>query len=311
MTADTAPSGPAPTDPGPRRTEVRSADGTTLNVELSGDPAAPPVVIAHGWTLNTGFYHRLVADLVADHHVVVYDQRGHGRSAPAGPAGHTPEALAADLAAVLEATVPAGRKAVLVGHSMGAMTIVALAGRHPEVLHAKACAAVLASTGMDQLLVRGRVVPMPLPLARLARPVTAALFRAPVGTGKDGALTRAMMRRVGLSPSASAEDVAFSTRVVLACPPAARVGFARMLAGLDLSASVPKLDLPTQVVVGSQDRLTPPWHADRLARALPRCTGVVHLPGTGHMTPLTSADALARAVRTLEARYLPAATEGA
>jgi pimeloyl-ACP methyl ester carboxylesterase len=301
----------APAEQAPSRIEVTSADGTRLNVELTGDPQAPLVVVAHGWTLNTGFYHRLVADLAADHRVVAYDQRGHGRSAPTGTAGHTPDALAADLAAVLEATVPAGRKAVLVGHSMGAMTIVALAGLRPDVLHARASAAVLASTGMDQLLVRGRVVPMPLPLARLARPLTAAIFRAPVGTGKDGRFTRAMMRRVGLSPSATAEDVAFSTEVVLACPPAARVGFARMLAALDLSASVPKLDLPTQVVVGSQDRLTPPWHAERLARALPRCTGVVHLPGTGHMTPLTSADVLARSVRTLEDRYLATPTEGA
>lgn len=294
-----------------RRMTVRSADGTRLNVELHGDRSLPIVVVAHGWTLNAGFNHRLVDDLRADHHVVAYDQRGHGRSESAGPAGYTPDALSDDLAAVLGATVPAGRKAVLVGHSMGAMTIVALAGRRPDVLHEKAAAALLASTGMDQLLVRGKVVAMPLPLAKLSKPLTGAIFRAPLGTGKDGHLTRAMMRRVGLSPSADPADVAYSTQVVLACPPATRVGFARMLAALDLSASVPRLDIPTQVLVGTQDRLTPPWHADRLARALPRCAGVIHVPDTGHMTPLTSAPVLSRAVRTLVARHLPAVAEGA
>jgi pimeloyl-ACP methyl ester carboxylesterase len=294
-----------------RRVQARSADGTRLNVEVHGDPQAPVVVVIHGWTLNAGFNHRLVADLRADHHVVAYDQRGHGRSEPAGPAGYTPDALADDLVAVLDAALPAGRRAVLVGHSMGAMTIVALAGRHPDVLHAKAAAALLASTGMDQLLVRGKVVPMPLPLARLARPITRTIFMAPLGNGRDGRYSRAMMRRVGLSPSADADDVAFSTQVVLACPAATRRGFAEMLAGLDLTASVPRLDLPTQVLVGTQDRLTPPWHAAALARALPRCAGVIHLPRTGHMTPLTSAEAMSGAVRTLVARHLPAAAEGA
>lgn len=276
-----------------RLLEARSADGTRLSVELRGDPSAPIVVVAHGWTLNAGFNHRLLDELATDHHVVGYDQRGHGRSGTTGPAGYTTDALADDLAAVLRLAVPPGRRAVLVGHSMGAMTIVALAGRHRDLLREKAAAALLASTGMDQLLVRGRTVPMPLPLARLVRPLTAAIFKAPLGTGKDGAFTRAMMRRVGLSPSAAGEDVAYSTQVVLACPEPTRRGFAQMLATMDLTAAVPALDIPTQVLVGSQDRLTPPWHATRLARALPRCAGVVLVPKVGHMTPLTSADVMA------------------
>ena len=112
------------------------------------------------------------------------------------------------------------------------------------------------------------------------------------------------MRRVGLSRTATEADVAYCTGVVQACPAPTRRGFAQMLRDLDLTASVPALDIPTQVLVGTDDRLTPPWHAARLARALPRCSGVIHLPRTGHMTPLTSADVMASAVRTLAARHL-------
>jgi pimeloyl-ACP methyl ester carboxylesterase len=286
------------------RLDVTSRDGTRLNVERQGAADAPIVLLAHGWTLSAGFYHRLVDELVPDFRVIAYDQRGHGDSGPAGSAGYTPTALADDLAAVLTDGIPAGRQAVLVGHSMGAMTIVALAGRDPDLLHDKAAAALLASTGMDQLLIRNRVVPMPLPVARLARPITAAMFVAPLGSGRNDRASRAMMRRVGLSRTATAADVAYCTGIVQACPAPTRRGFAQMLRDLDLTTSVPALDIPTQVLVGTHDRLTPPWHAARLARALPRCSGVIHVPRAGHMTPLTSADVMAVAVRTLAARHL-------
>ncbi|MER5827385.1 alpha/beta fold hydrolase, partial [Streptomyces mirabilis] len=109
----------APPAPARELTAV-SADGARLHVEVHGpedNPAAPVVVLAHGWTCSTAFWAAQIRDLAVDHRVIAYDQRGHGRS-PASEAC-TADALADDLEAVLAATLAPGEKAVLVGHSMG------------------------------------------------------------------------------------------------------------------------------------------------------------------------------------------------
>src|SRR3954447_2925151 len=137
------------------RLDVRSADGTRLNVESYGPDDGPTVVLTHGWTCSIRFWTKQVEALIADGvRVLAYDQHGHGGSGSAGPAGHTPEALADDLAAVLQAGLAPGQKAVVAGHSMGAMTMIAFGGRHPEELRERVCAAMMASTAMNELVIR-------------------------------------------------------------------------------------------------------------------------------------------------------------
>ncbi|WP_158102180.1 alpha/beta fold hydrolase, partial [Streptomyces glaucescens] len=102
-------------------------DGARLHVEVHGPESAPPVVLIHGWTCSTAFWAAQIRALAAGHRVIAYDQRGHGRS-PASRSCST-DALADDLEAVLAATLAPGEKAVLAGHSMGGMTVLAAAGR--------------------------------------------------------------------------------------------------------------------------------------------------------------------------------------
>ena len=87
--------------------------------------------------------------------------------------------------------------------------------------------------------------------------------------------------------------------MTVACSPRTRQGFARTLVRLDLSAALPDLDVPAIVLVGTADRLTPVWHARRLAAALPRCVRLVEVPGVGHMTPLQAPAVIADAVLDL------------
>ena len=57
--------------------------------------------------------------------------------------------------------------------------------------------------------------------------------------------------------------------------------------------------MPTAVVVGTADRLTPPVHARALAAALPHCVGVTELPGLGHMTPVEAPELVTGKIREL------------
>ena len=287
--------------PQARRTlVVPSSDGTALAVQVHGPDDAPTVVLAHGWTCAAAFWARVVHRLGDRVRVVLYDQRGHGASAPAGPAGHTTRAIADDLAAVLSATVPAAERAVVAGHSMGAMALVSLAAERPDVLAHKVSAALLASTGVGRLVHEARVVVAPRRLTKVAQAAT----RRGMSDGRLLTMLprwgrRAAVSHITLSRGAARADRAFCTDVVTACPGAARAGFAAMLATLDLNPALARLDVPALVLVGTADRLTPPSHSRRLAAALPQPLGLVELPGLGHMTPVQAPDAVTEAVLRL------------
>ncbi|GAA3387266.1 alpha/beta hydrolase [Cryptosporangium minutisporangium] len=295
--------------PVPPRTEqtVRSADGTAIHVAEYGPADAPTVVLAHGWTCAIDFYTNQIRALSRDLHVVAYDLRGHGASAVPGKGQFTTDALADDLAAVLRATVPNGRKAVLVGHSMGAMSIVALAAKHRALLHEKAAAALLANTGVTDLVTGSLLQPGPEGLRRLTAPVGRKLLASTLPLGRrPTAASMVLMRYIGLAPTATPEQVAFCAHVVMETPRQVRGGFGATLGSLDLRTAVPHLDLPATVVTGTLDRLTPARHGQRLAEDLPLAR-LVEIEGVGHMTPVEAPDVLEREIRALVDAHLTAA----
>ncbi|MET7380307.1 alpha/beta hydrolase [Streptomyces sp. NPDC005526] len=289
-------SGPyAPPVPTRELTAV-SADGARLHVEVHGpadDPAAPVVVLAHGWTCSTAFWAAQIRDLAADHRVVVYDQRGHGRS-PASPACST-DALADDLEAVLAATLAPGERAVVAGHSMGGMTVLAAAGRPRFQEHA--AAVLLCSTGSSRLVAESTVVPIRAGRLRtwLTRNVLGS--RAPLGPVTP--LARRILKYATMGAGSAPHMVEACARIVHACPRRVRHSWSQVLAALDLEHGVRELRVPTAVLVGTADRLTPPVHARALAAALPLCVGLTELPGLGHMTPVEAPDAVTRRIREL------------
>jgi pimeloyl-ACP methyl ester carboxylesterase len=303
------------TPPRPRhRTEVRSTDGTQLAVEIHGPEEAPTVLLCHGWTCSAAFWAPVIRRLSIEMQVIAYDQRGHGFSDRPRNGGFTSDALADDLAAVLAATVPARRQVVVAGHSMGAMSVIALAGRHPQVLRRHVAAALLASTGVDELVGRIDLVSLPGQLTGAVPDhvlrVVQFLTRGGLADARllhrlPGPVARSAVRHITLSASATAEQTAFCTDIIRSCPPATQHGFARLLHGLDLSADVPRLNVPAMVLVGTADRLTPPWHAHRLAERLPFGLGIVEVPDAGHMTPVQAPDAVTAVVHQLVEAYLP------
>ncbi|MFK0264559.1 alpha/beta fold hydrolase [Streptomyces angustmyceticus] len=286
---------------------VTSADGARLHAEVHGPKDAPAVVLAHGWTCSTAFWAPVVRELAADHRVVLYDQRGHGRSPAAGPAGHSTSALADDFVAVLDATLRPGERAVVGGHSMGGMTIMAAAER-PQ-LRERAAAALLCSTGSADLAAESRVFPLRSPQGR--RRAHRLLLHARAPLGPVSPLARSALRYATMGPGATAEQIEACARIVHACPPGVRARWGRVLSGLELTGGAAGLALPTAVIAGTADRLTPLVHARRLASVLPDCRGLTELPGLGHMTPIEDPAAVAGRLRALVEDHLRAAGTGA
>ncbi|MEE1739040.1 alpha/beta fold hydrolase [Streptomyces sp. BE147] len=291
----------APAAPVPDRVLTAvSADGSRIHVELHGPEDAPAVVLAHGWTCNTGFWAAQIRDLAADHRVIAYDQRGHGLTPAAGPGGYSTHALADDLEAVLAATLAPGRKAVLAGHSMGGMTLMA-ASRRPG-LREHAAAVLLCSTGSSRLVDEALVVPLRAGAlrTRLTRAVLGA--RAPLGPVTP--VSKRILKYGTMGAGSAPERVEACSLIVHACPRRARVAWGHVLADLDLDAGVRGLRVPTAVITGTADRLTPPVHARAIAAALPRCLGLTELTGMGHMTPVEAPEAVTAGIRELVVRYV-------
>ena len=268
--------------PGGTNLVVPTDDGAELAVTDLG--TGPAVVLAHGWTEQREVWapvaHRLLA---TGRRVVLYDQRGHG-SSTTGAHGHTIPRLAADLQAVLEATDV--RDAVLAGHSMGGMSILSLATHRPEVLAERAAALALVSTGAfgigrtrnDELL--GRL---------LDKRWFISLFRGPLGPY----LVRRTVGRV-----ARREHLRLTADMFAACDHDARRDFGTAMQAMDLRACLPAISLPTVVMVGTLDRLTPPHHADALVAAIPGAR-LVSLDGLGHQLPLEATEQVAETIRSL------------
>nr|WP_202426597.1 alpha/beta hydrolase [Streptomyces sp. HUCO-GS316] len=290
-------SGPyAPPAPA-RELTVVSADGARLHVEVHGADDAPAVLLAHGWTCSTAFWAAQIRELAADHRVIAYDQRGHGRS-PASPACGT-EALADDLEAVMAATLAPGEKAVIAGHSMGGMTVLAASARARFREHA--AAVLLCSTGSSRLVAESRVVP--IRAGRLRTGLTRRILGSRAPLGPVTPLARRILKYATMGPGSAPHMVEACARIVHACPRKVRYAWSQVLDLLDLDHGVRELRAPTAVVVGTADRMTPPVHARSLAAALPVCLGVTELPGLGHMTPVEAPELVSGKIRELVTAY--------
>ncbi|WP_067480272.1 alpha/beta fold hydrolase [Actinomadura hibisca] len=265
---------------------VTTPDGTRLHVEIQGPDGAPTVVLVHGTGITRAFWRRQVAGLCADHRVITYDLRGRGDSGPAGPDGHTLRAYADDLEAVLAECVPSGERAVLAGHSLGGIIVVAWAARHrPE---RRVRAAALLHTTMGDPLLDTLMLPLLLRNPR-TRELTRRLMLTPRRLPRHRAFRSGttLLLRGGMIGSRTAAAIGTETAsILLACPSSARIGDITCWTHLDQHDLVPSLTVPTVAVYGERDRAVPSVCTDRYAPLLPNLIRTVGVPGAAHLGPL-------------------------
>ncbi|MBI3647364.1 MAG: alpha/beta hydrolase [Actinobacteria bacterium] len=272
-----------PQDLGP----VVSFDGTELAVRASGDPGAPTLLFVHGFSLDMTTWHEQWVDLSSEFRCVLMDQRSHGNSGQAAGGDVSTSAMAHDVAAVLDAVAP-DRRVVLVGHSMGAMAILALAESRPELFGPRIAGVVLVGTTSADLL-RGAMGSV----TELLRPRLGTFFIAArrmdrlrkAVLASPGDVSGAIVRLTQFGPDAPSDLV---NHVVSLAGRAQSHVWTDGLAGLmevDLRHAVRHVSVPALVVVGEHDRVTPPAAAVELAGELPKGSLVV-LEGAGHMAML-------------------------
>ena len=233
-------------------------DGTTLAYEERGT-GEPALVFVHGWTCDRSFFAPQAEHFARRHRVVSVDLRGHGESdKPEGP--YSIATFADDVAHVME-RLGLGR-AVVVGHSMGGVTVLQLAAAHPE----RVAAIVM-------------VDPAPFELPSEVRPDVDALVAA-IGAGHQEPRRGFIVDRFFLPES----DPALVERVLgvmMAAPPHVAANALRAAFEFDAPAAAARCRVPALHIAA-----TPPFNEPhRMSQWLP---GAVNgwTVGAGHFNQL-------------------------
>lgn len=285
---------------------VPSDDGTEIAVEVLGDNhPGPTVVFTHGWTFSSRSWHyqRMLAERWR---LVLMDHRDHGESGSGPRENRTIEQVGRDLAAVLDATSH-DRDVVLVGHSMGGMTIMSLAAQEPERFgrQVKGVALVDTSARREPDQTFGLRGPLVKPLLAQWQSSLALMVSDPDKAERarrsGSALSVAISRFLNLHRS-SDKRLARFTEAMSAATKAQVVGdFWLTLDSHDKMDALKVLsDVPTLVVVGESDRLTPPENARAISAAIPG-SKLLELRRAGHCAMLEQPNAVNAALYELAA----------
>jgi pimeloyl-ACP methyl ester carboxylesterase len=276
--------------------EVVATDGTLLHAEVDEPgPGAPDdgltIVFCHGYALNLDSWHFQRLALRGRARLVFYDQRSHGRSERADFDSHHVDQLGSDLGRVLDDLAPTG-PLMLVGHSMGGMTVMALAAQRPELFVDRIYGVALIATTAGGLA-NG---PLGLPpgvgqlFHRVAPPIAAALARrrglVEATRWNDTDLGLLLTRMYSFGSTATEQASRFVAGMVSATPIDVVAEFLPALQDHDKREVLGVFEnVELLVVVGDTDRLTPKEQSAEIVRHVPGAEFVV-IPDSGHMLTL-------------------------
>ncbi|MFJ1546955.1 alpha/beta fold hydrolase [Streptomyces sp. NPDC088246] len=259
-------------------------------------PAPVTVVFSHGYCLSQDSWHFQRAALRGLVRTVHWDQRSHGRSergrAQADGVTVGIDQLGRDLKAVIDAAAPEGRL-VLVGHSMGGMTMMALAEQYPQLIRDRVAAVAFVGTSSGKL---GEVsFGLPIAGVNAVRRVLPGVLRA---LGSQAELVERGRRATadlfaGLIKrySFGSRDVdpaveRFAERLIESTPIDVVAEFYPAFTEHDKSHVLPAFrDLPVLILAGDKDLVTPSSHSEAIADHLPEAELVI-VPDAGHLVML-------------------------
>lgn len=239
----------------------------------------PVLVGLHGIGSAADSFDTLAGHLPADWRLIAWDMPGYGGSDPL-PGQPLADDYAAALGRLLDRVAPDGRVHLL-GHSLGTLIATAFAAAHPDRVGSLALLSCAQGYGA------GPDAPLP-PKARARLDDLARLGPAAFAAARAAGLVHDPDR-----------NPALVARIAGAMARVRQPGYGqavRMLACGDLAASAARLAVPTAILVGAEDRVTPPEQAIRVHAALPGACdrGLAVVPEAGHALYQQAPKAVAR-----------------
>lgn len=284
------------TDVPDHRVTVTTSDGVQLNVEIDDAPGEADdltIVFAHGYALTLEAWHFQRNDLRGVARLVFYDQRSHGKSARAEFDTHHIDQLGHDLYDVIESVVPTG-KIVLVGHSMGGMSVMALADSHPELFDERIAGVVLIATtagGLERVTL-GLPTVLSQTMSRFAPVAVSALSRRVglvewgLGNGTESDFGLLLTRLYAFGSLVPSNITRFVAQMISGTGADVITEFLSALQDhnkVDVLGVFSKI--PTLIIVGNKDKLTPPSHSELMDEVIGNAE-LVQISDAGHMVIL-------------------------
>jgi pimeloyl-ACP methyl ester carboxylesterase len=233
------------------------------------DGPGPVVVLLHGFPLDRTIWHAQRTSIGAIYRVIAPDLRGFGHTA-APESGYTMDAMAGDVVELLDA-LQITEPIVLGGLSMGGYVALALMARHPERVRALMLMDTRATADTPEVAQNREALARQVEATGRSRPVVESMLPKLFSE-----TTRE--RRSELIPPVHAAMERVSTRAI--------VGSLRgMAARPDRTAELARITVPTLVLGGADDVITPPDEIRKLAAALPNAQLAI-IPDAGHLAPL-------------------------
>jgi pimeloyl-ACP methyl ester carboxylesterase len=269
---------------------LTATDGVKLNVEVDeADRKTPTVVFVHGWVESMDLWHYQRLALRGSVRMVFVDLRSHGHSGRSYADNSSIPQLADDLRTVLTELVPRG-PIVLVGHSMGGMAIMELAGAEPALFKKRVKGVVLIATSSGKLMRSSPGLKRIVPLLRMAAPV--------LDWGR-AFNSYSIVRRWAVGPNALERHVDMTNELILQSPTHVLMDFYPNFLTLDLTPGLAALGTAKTIVVGgTKDMITPIKHSRVLADLIPDAT-LVAVEDAGHMVVFEEHERVTKVIEDL------------
>jgi pimeloyl-ACP methyl ester carboxylesterase len=268
--------------------EVITPDGVVVHTEVDEGPSDDfTLVFVHGYGLNLDCWHFQRRHFRGRLRQVFYDQRSHGRSSRSEAELCRIPQLADDLYQVLQ-EVGGDAPVIMIGHSMGGMTIMRLAQTRPELFGSQILGVALFSTSAGELLDHSPIRGIPgRTFHRVAEPVMAGLNRIPelVAQGRRAGsdLGYVVTRRLAFGPEVPTSYVDFASEMLAQIPLEVVADYYPAFAELDEFRALEILStVPTVVVGGVNDVITPIEHTARIIDLLPKAEAI-RVENCGHL----------------------------
>jgi pimeloyl-ACP methyl ester carboxylesterase len=268
--------------------DVITPDGVVLHTEVDEGPADEfTLVFVHGYGLNLDCWHFQRLHFRGQLRQVLYDQRSHGRSGRSEAELCRIPQLGEDLYQILQEVV-GDTPMVLIGHSMGGMTIMRLAQSRPDLFGSQVLGVALFCTSAGDIANHSPIRRIPgRTFHRIAEPLMAGLNRIPelVAQGRRAGsdLGYVVTRRLAFGPDVPPSYVDFASEMLAEIPLEVVADYYPAFDDLDEFRALEIVSsVPTVVVGGENDVITPIEHTARIIDLLPKAEAI-RVENCGHL----------------------------
>ncbi|MDB5443713.1 MAG: alpha/beta hydrolase [Phenylobacterium sp.] len=289
--------------------QLGGASGSLLNVERHGPAGAPILLFTHGWGMDLTFWDYAKQDLGNRFQLVLWDLPGLGRSKPPASGEISVANFATDLRGLLETLE---RPAVLVGHSIGGMTLQTLVRDHPDAMDRVAGLVLLNTTYTNPLrtMILSRLLlalqkPLLEPMTHLTIWLQPLVWLSKWQSYLSGSVHAGM--RLGFGKFVTASQLEHAALLATRAPPAIEAKGDLAMFHWDATGALGRSRKPLLVIGGDRDIVTK-LEASRAIAAEAGGAELRVVDGVNHMGPLERADLYNDAIAAFALSVQPSAT---